>query len=169
MPLSVPIAIERPSARRVSWLLLMEETDLEPQEQGFREQLQERCPELCHAAELARAFRQLVREHQESGWEAWLSRAREPATVKELRHFAESLQQDEAAVRAALRLEWSNGQVEGQVNRLKMIKRQMFGRAKFDLLRRRVLLVPAHSLACREHAAFIESAGEPQIQPPMGA
>jgi transposase len=45
-----------------------------------------------------------------------------------------------AAVRAALRLEWSNGQVEGQVTRLKLIKRQMFGRAKFDLLRQRVLL-----------------------------
>jgi transposase len=58
---------------------------------------------------------------------------------KELRAFGDSLQRDEAAVRAALRLEWSNGQVEGQVNRLKLIKRQMFGRAKFDLLRKRVL------------------------------
>ncbi len=46
---------------------------------------------------------------------------------------------DEAAVRAALSLSWSNGQVEGQVNRLKLIKRQMYGRANFHLLRKRVL------------------------------
>jgi transposase len=135
-----PAVMGRPSARRVSWLLLMDEADLEPQEQQFRERLQEHCPELRGAAELARAFRALVREHRESGWVAWLTQACGPESVKELRSFAEGLQQDEAAVRAGLRLEWSNGQVEGQVNRLKLIKRQMFGRAKFDLLRQRVLL-----------------------------
>jgi transposase len=59
--------------------------------------------------------------------------------AKELGAFGESLKRDEAAVRAALSLEWSNGQVEGQFNRLKTIKRQMYGRAKFDLLRKRVL------------------------------
>nr|MBA2734414.1 transposase [Acidobacteriota bacterium] len=52
---------------------------------------------------------------------------------------AQGLLADEAAVRNALSSVWSNGQVEGQVNRLKMIKRQMYGRAKFDLLRARVL------------------------------
>ena len=46
---------------------------------------------------------------------------------------------NEAAVRAGLTLIWSNGQVEGNVNRLKLIKRQMYGRANFDLLRQRVL------------------------------
>ena len=56
-----------------------------------------------------------------------------------LRFFVERLRQDEAALRAALRLEWSNGQVEGQIHRLKLLKRQMYGRANFDLLRRRVL------------------------------
>jgi transposase len=136
----VPAVMKRPSARRVSWLLLMDEADLEPQEQQFREQLQERCLELRSAADQARAFRVLVREHREAGWDAWLSEACCPASVKEIRGFAEGLKKDEAAVRAALRLEWSNGQVEGQVNRLKLIKRQMFGRAKFDLLRQRVLL-----------------------------
>jgi transposase len=136
----VPAVMGRPSARRLSWLLLRDEADLEPQEQQFRERLQQRCPELRGAGGLARAFRALVREHREYGWDAWLSQACGPDTAKELRSFAEGLRQDEAAVRAALRLEWSNGQVEGQVNRLKMIKRQMFGRAKFDLLRQRVLL-----------------------------
>jgi transposase len=49
------------------------------------------------------------------------------------------LKQDEAAVKAALSLDWSNGQTEGQINRLKTLKRQMYGRAGFDLLRRRCL------------------------------
>ncbi|MBI3460498.1 transposase, partial [Candidatus Acetothermia bacterium] len=52
------------------------------------------------------------------------------------------LRQDYRAVRAAVRLEWSNGQTEGQVNRLKLLKRQMYGRAKFDLLRLRFLHPP---------------------------
>ena len=59
--------------------------------------------------------------------------------ARELRGFAEGLKQDEAAVKAELSLEWSNGQVEGQINRLKLLKRQMYGRASFELLRRRFL------------------------------
>lgn len=53
--------------------------------------------------------------------------------------FGEGLERDRAEVEAALTSEWSNGQVEGQINRLKMLKRQMFGRAGFELLRRKVL------------------------------
>jgi len=56
-----------------------------------------------------------------------------------LHGFATGIINDVAAVRAALSQLWSNGPVEGQVNRLKMLKRQMYGRAKFDLLRSRVL------------------------------
>ena len=59
--------------------------------------------------------------------------------ITELRQFAKGLVQDQAAVQTALSLPWSSGQVEGQVNRLKLIKRQMYGRANFDLLRRRIL------------------------------
>lgn len=53
--------------------------------------------------------------------------------------FAAGIRQDYAAVQAALATHWSNGQTEGQVNRLRFLKRQMYGRANFDLLRRRVL------------------------------
>lgn len=134
------IVCQRPSARRVSWLLLMDPADREAEEQAFLDRLQERCPELRAATDLARDFRIMVRERREEAWEGWLLRATASESVKELRAFAEGLKKDEAAVRAALRLEWSNGQVEGQVNRLKMIKRTMFGRARFDLLRQRVLL-----------------------------
>jgi transposase len=66
--------------------------------------------------------------------DAWLTKTDQ----SELRSFAESLRKDLRAVRAALTLPWSNGQTEGQVHRLKLIKRQMQGRAKFDLLRQRV-------------------------------
>ena len=60
--------------------------------------------------------------------------------VSALESFATGLQEDAASVRAALTTRWSNGQTEGHVNKLKLLKRQMYGRAKFDLLRRRLLL-----------------------------
>ncbi len=59
--------------------------------------------------------------------------------MAEFKRFAASLRRDYGAVQAALTLVWSNGQLEGQVNRLKGIKRAMYGRGKFDLLRQRVL------------------------------
>ena len=71
----------------------------------------------------------------------WLEQM-ESCGVKKLQNFALGLRQDYGAVRAALIYDWSNGQVEGQVNRLKTIKRQMYGRANFDLLRQRVLGPP---------------------------
>jgi transposase len=68
-----------------------------------------------------------------------MAKAQEPGAARELRGFADGLKQDEATVQAALSSGWSNGQVEGQINRLKLLKRQMYGRAGFDLLRQRVL------------------------------
>jgi transposase len=62
--------------------------------------------------------------------------------MEPLKQFAKGLKQDLAAVTNVLSLPWSNGQTEGQVNRLKLIKRQMYGRASFDLLRKRVLARP---------------------------
>jgi transposase len=59
-----------------------------------------------------------------------------------MQNFAPGIGEDKAAITAAITLEWSNGQVEGQVNRLKLRKRQLYGRAKFDLLRQYVLNSP---------------------------
>jgi transposase len=59
--------------------------------------------------------------------------------VREVRQFARDLQNDEAAIRAALEYPWLQGQVEGQVHRLKLVKRSMYGRANFDQLRLRVM------------------------------
>jgi len=83
----------------------------------------------------------MVCERQASVLDNWVRRCAS-SDLESLKLFAASLQQDSAAVRRALEPPWSNGQTEGQVNRLKMLKRQMYGRAKLDLLRLRVLYSP---------------------------
>ena len=80
----------------------------------------------------------MLREQRADDLDGWLERARESG-LRAMRAFAISLGQDYAAVKAAASLPWSNGPTEGNINRLKMVKRQMYGRAKLDLLRQRVL------------------------------
>jgi transposase len=92
-------------------------------------------PDVRDAADLANGFARLVRERDADGLAPWLDKARPTG----LRGFAEGLSRDLDAVRAALPLPWSDGPTEGQINRLKLLKRQMYGRAKFDLLRSRFL------------------------------
>jgi transposase len=101
--------------------------------------LGDRCAELKTSAELARAFSGMVRCRQAEEWENWMTKAQGPGVAKELCGFAAGLRQDEAAVKAALSHERSNGPVECQVNRLKLPKGQIYGRAGFDLLRCRFL------------------------------
>lgn len=137
-PSSLPIG--KLSSRRVTSLLLKDVNDQMPEERTFVMTLKDSCPELKTAFDFAQAFTTMVRDRKEDSWEDWLAQVIAPGGVKEMRTFAEGLKRDEAAVRAALRLKWSNGPVEGAVNRLKTIKRQMYGRANFDLLRQRVLL-----------------------------
>ncbi len=80
----------------------------------------------------------MVRHRQEDRLDAWLEQVK-TCGLSALTSFANGLHKDLTAVRNALRYVWSNGQTEGQVNRLKFIKRSMYGRANFDLLRKRVL------------------------------
>lgn len=80
----------------------------------------------------------LVRRRDLDGFNRWLHEARACA-VPDLQRFAAGLEADLPAVRAAFSSPWSSGQVEGQINRLKYLKRQMYGRAKLDLMRIRVL------------------------------
>jgi transposase len=128
-----------PSAKRVAAWLLKPGEQLEPEELAFIEALTRAHPDLTTAALLAQEFGQLVRERRAAELDNWMARAVIPRVPHELRIFAKGLRSDYVAVKAALSSAWSNGQVEGQVNRLKLIKRQMYGRAKFDLLRQRVL------------------------------
>lgn len=81
----------------------------------------------------------MVREHTAEPLAPWLEAVKN-SRQSELRSFASGIQQDLAAVTAGLSSPWSQGQVEGQVNRLKLVKRSMYGRAKFDLLKCRVLV-----------------------------
>jgi transposase len=109
----------------------------------------EQDPKAASVIALARRFTLLVRgcragakvapEAALAALEAWLADAC-TSGLRAVETFAAGLEQDGAAVRAALTTPWSNGQTEGQVTRLKLLKRQMYGRAGFDLLRRRTLL-----------------------------
>jgi transposase len=126
-----------PSARSSSWMLLRPEK-LKDEDQKMVELLCRLSPEIKQAQELALKFAHIIRERRVDELREWLIKAA-GSGLTEFRRFARGLTVDLSAVKAALLYEWSQGQVEGQVHRLKMIKRQMYGRAKLDLLRARVL------------------------------
>jgi transposase len=126
-----------PSARASSWMLLQPEK-LKDEEQKMVELLCRQSPEIAQAQELALNFLSIVRERHVDELREWLIKAAQ-SELHEFRRFARGVTVDLSAVKSALSYEWSQGQVEGQVHRLKMIKRQMYGRAKLDLLRARVL------------------------------
>ena len=102
-------------------------------------ELRQHNPELDEAIALAEEFVGLVRDRTPDRLDPWLNQALR-STMRPLRSFAKHLSADYEAVRAAVTLGWSNGPVEGQINRLKMLKRTMYGRAGLDLLSRRFLL-----------------------------
>ncbi len=91
--------------------------------------------------DLVQRFVGMVRERRCEDLMPWIDDVREGETTT-FKRFVSGIMRDLDAVRNALLLPWSNGQTEGQVNRLKLIKRQMYGRAAFDLLQKRVLPRP---------------------------
>jgi transposase len=95
-------------------------------------------PELVTARDLMDRFHALVQRRKPADLETWIAEA----APSLLASFASGVASDQAAVRAALEEPWSNGQTEGQNTRLKLVKRQMYGRAKLDLLRARLLGAP---------------------------
>jgi transposase len=124
--------------RQVCWLLLKAPDDLTTDEQAYLTRLYHACPQVAVAEALVEEFGAVARERDVEGLYTWL-RGAEASGIKELQGVARSLWLDRQAVEAAVRLDWSNGQVEGKVNKLKTTKRAQYGRATFDLLRRRVL------------------------------
>jgi transposase len=135
-----PPAPPLPSARQLSfeWVRRPEHREEEPQ--ARLDAIRGRSAELSAALDLADEFAALIRKVSQGTLTAWLARA-ESSSCPEIRRFAEGIRRDEAAVQAAVGGRWSNGPVEGHVNRLKTIKRQMYGRAGFVLLRARVVRV----------------------------
>ena len=126
-----------PSARQAAWMLLQPEK-LKDGEQQIIDRLCLLSPEVSKAQELARGFIRIVQERRVNELQEWLISAPR-SELPEFVGFANGITEDLQAVRAALQYEWSNGQTEGQVNRLKMIKLMMYGRGKLDLLKARVL------------------------------
>jgi transposase len=139
-PASVPVQPRQRvlSARQAAWLLVRRPEDLEEEEQQRLKRLCHHSAEVHTAYILVQEFIQMVKQRSATRFGDWLART-EASGISELQDFVTGLRRDYAAVVAALSLPYSNGQVEGQVNRLKLIKRSMYGRANFDLLRRRVL------------------------------
>lgn len=121
------------------WLLLNDDDRLQERDRTLFDKLKEKCPDLIALRQLAQGFRHLMREGTEADLDAWLTAAKE-SNFQDVRSFAVGLTRERAAFLAAVTLPWSNGPTEGVVNKIKLVKRQMYGRGSFELLRRRVLL-----------------------------
>jgi transposase len=126
-----------PAPRQLVWVLLRAEQALSSAEQDRLQQLR-RDKDLETAYTLAQRFCQMLRERMATALDGWLADCL-ASGIPELCNFARGLQREQEAVQAALDLPYSNGQVEGQVTKLKLLKRQGYGRAKLDLLRQRML------------------------------
>jgi transposase len=126
------------SPRQTAWLIVRRPDQRTLEQQVYLDAVRTAHHDLDLVIELAEDFATLVRERRGHALQQWMGDV-ERCGVAELQTFATGLQRDGQAVIAGLTLPWSNGQTEGQVNRLKVLKRQMYGRANLDLLRLRVL------------------------------
>jgi transposase len=127
------------SAKKVSLLLGQDFDTLEEKERNYLQAFIKYCPKAKEANSLALQFKEMTDKLKVSLLDTWIEKAKNSDIVA-MKNYAAGLEQDYDAVKAAVSLTWSNGQVEGQINRLKNIKRQMYGRASFKLLRKRVLM-----------------------------
>jgi len=136
--LTQPAPLEHFSAQRATWLFVCQPADLDETQQQELAAIRQASPSAEAAYRLAQGFMQMIRERSGHQLDAWLSEA-QSSCLPEFKSIARGIQQDKAAVFAGLTLPWSNGPLEGHVNRLKLLKRSMYGRAKLPLLRARVL------------------------------
>lgn len=137
---SSPAPLENFSAQRATWLFVCQPEKLDEMQQKELALIRQASPSAETAYGLAQGFMQMIREHTGRQLDTWLSEV-EASHLPELESFARGIQQDKGAVFAGLTLPWSQGPLEGHVNRLKLLKRSMYGRAKLPLLRARVLHV----------------------------
>jgi transposase len=136
---ATPVPSQGLTPRDATWLVIRSALERTPAEQTTLDQLTQLAPDLERAVVLGERFLALLRQRQgDLACDQWVTDAA-TSGVPELRRFAIKLKQDLSAVRAACREAWSNGQTEGHVHKLKLLKRSMYGRAKFDLLRLRLL------------------------------
>jgi len=127
------------SPRSLRWLLTRERKDLNQEEQAQLDQLLTVSPEVRTVHDLLHTFLALMRERQHQQLRPWMEEASKSG-IAELKSFVAGVERDYDAVKEAFHLHWSQGPTEGKVNKLKTIKRVMYGRAGFRLLRQRLLL-----------------------------
>ena len=141
-PVSATVSL--PSPTQLAWLLVRPPDQLPDSDAQILRHLMQG-GEAALVVHLVQRFVALLRDRTaapqipHTALDAWLDEALN-CSIRAVATFARGLVKDGMAVRAALTTPWSNGQTEGQVTKLKLLKRQMYGRANFDLLRRRVLL-----------------------------
>lgn len=119
-------------------LLMRRPENLTEEERTALAQMRQAHSEIERVMEIVDRFLTMLRTLQGEQLEDWMQRAQQ-SNIREMQNFVQKLRKDQQAVQAGLTLKWNNGVVEGHVNRLKCFKRMMYGRAKFDLLRQRVL------------------------------
>src|SRR5215475_7836038 len=105
-----------PSSRRTAWWLIKEVGELTAEQRLFVDQLIGLCPDIGKIKDLAVSFRRMITRQKAGQFEMWLTKARQ-SVFTEFRSFAGGLKKDQYAIIEAFRSPWSNGQVEGQINR----------------------------------------------------
>ena len=135
---AAPVRQQNITPHRAAVLTMRTPEQLTAQQQTSFNRLSSTCPDLQPMRSLALEFRCALSSKDSKQIQQWIQRAKE-SEIKPLARFALSLRRDLSAVTAAVESPLSNGQVEGQINRLKMIKRQMYGRAGIQLLHARIL------------------------------
>jgi transposase len=142
-PRQAPLAAQPPKTRQVTRWLLTRPDHLDPASQARLDAARSQCPHLDALAGHVRAFAKIMTRRQGLlQLEGWLAEA-EASDLPQLRSFAHGIRRDQQAVTAGLSLPYSSAALEGNVNKIKMLKRQMYGRAGFPLLRKRVIHHPA--------------------------
>jgi transposase len=133
-----PNALLTLPASQATWLFFRTEENFKPEEQESLRQLRQASPDLEVTYQLVEEFLHMVRKRTGEQLDAWLGKV-QASHLQAFQTFVTGVQNDKEAILAGLTLPWSTGPVEGQINRLKLIKRSMYGRAEFDLLKLRVL------------------------------
>ncbi len=138
-PARAPLPQAPPTVRDVTGWLTRRPDSLAEDDRPRLKAILDRCPELQAASDQVRTFAAMLTHLTGQDLPQWIASAR-TASLPGISSFARGLEQDLDAVTCGLTMTWSSGPVEGRVNHIKMVKRQMFGRASLPLLRKRVLL-----------------------------
>jgi transposase len=127
-----------PAARTIARLMTTKRDHLTKAESVTVAAIEKGVPMLADARTLIDRFQAMIREKGASELEPWIAESKQSLIAS----FANGIASDKAAVHAAITQPWSNGQVEAQITKLKLVKRQMYGRAKLDLLQARLIGAP---------------------------